>query len=124
MHQEAHYGHSLLPTDSFNRSNCSEWCFSGSICDLGDLFLDDEENNNGIKLRIMRTKKASRICIPPPPQRSSMSRLPSDSNGKPKKNLSWGKGEKLYRVQLMPYYDRRWKKDCFYKREEIRNGTF
>jgi hypothetical protein len=98
--------------------------FSGSFSDLGDLFLDDEEKDDGIKLPRMRTKKASRVCLPPPPRRSSMSRLPSDSNGKPKKNLSWGEGEKLYRVRLMPYYDREWKKDCFYKREEIQKFRF
>jgi hypothetical protein len=106
------------------QNNVDVRSFSGSFSDLGDLFLDDEENNDGIKLPRMRTKKASRICLPPPPQRSSMSRLPSDSNGKPKKNLSWGEGEKLYRVRLMPYYDRQWKKDCFYRREEIQKFRF
>jgi hypothetical protein len=56
------------------QNNVDVRSFSGSFSDLGDLFLDDEENNDGINLPRMRTKKATRMYLPPPPQRSSMSR--------------------------------------------------
>lgn len=106
------------------QSNVDVSSFSGSFGDLGDLFYDDDDDSDSIKLPRMRAKECTKLSLLPPPQRSAISKLPRLSNEKQKKSVQWEPTEKLRRVRLMPYYDVELKKECFYKKEDIQKFRF
>jgi len=105
---------------------------SGSFSQLGDFFVDDEDNSDSIKLPRMRPREQPKIELRPAPTKGCFhdSGLSFDheevmpTKNKPKKTVSFGSAENLYRVRLMPKYTFGQKRTCFYSYEEIKKFRF
>lgn len=96
---------------------------SGSISNLDDILpLVDESKTE--ELRRPSISEDGRIILPPPPPISAMSPPLSMGGRKKNKAVHWELDQNLFRLLVIPVYDKQQKRDCFYNDEDIKKFRF